>query len=614
MAAPLAFDADGAPVHRPRNVDWKRAAALLYGDWGTSKAYVIGMGFAVAQFSSLWIILAVCALTGVVGYMYSIVCRLFPEGGGVYSAARLQSRALAALGALLLVADLTVTASLSGYFGVIYLGVPQAYAAFVTMGVIMLVGMLNAYGPRHSGSAAVGLAIPAVIAVVLILLFSLPHWTTAHVQPPHESLGHSWVHFVGVILALSGVEAIANMTGVMRLNPGATMDKPVVSKTANKAIFIVAIEVVGGTALLGFAMHSLPLDLGPEMATRNEDMLKYLAEKFGGMSLGPHFGTGFGTAVGIVYGLLLLSAVNTAIVALIGLLYMMGQDGEMPPQMTRLNQHGVPRWPLIAATVMPVLVLFFASSGDALANLYAIGVVGAITVNLGACTFNRKLEMAVWERVAMGGSFLILAAVELTLARTKPDALFFAICVVGAGFALRAYSHRLSGLETLTISKELAKAVTPEGVAQMRRPSMEGGRLLVAARGLTPVLRFALEEAVLRKAMLYCVYIKEISIPIMGRLQMPGGGRPKWQDDPQANAIMSFMLNLAEEKGVSLVPVYSISDDPASTILDLAATCGADFVMLGASKREAMAKLLRGNVIAEVASKLPEEIGLIIHG
>ena len=31
-------------VHRPRNVDWKRAAALLYGDWGTSKAYVIGLG------------------------------------------------------------------------------------------------------------------------------------------------------------------------------------------------------------------------------------------------------------------------------------------------------------------------------------------------------------------------------------------------------------------------------------------------------------------------------------------------------------------------------------------------------------------------------------------
>jgi hypothetical protein len=33
---------------RPRNLDAKRAAAILYGDWGTSKAYVIGLAFAVA--------------------------------------------------------------------------------------------------------------------------------------------------------------------------------------------------------------------------------------------------------------------------------------------------------------------------------------------------------------------------------------------------------------------------------------------------------------------------------------------------------------------------------------------------------------------------------------
>src|SRR5216110_1883959 len=106
--ADLIITESGA-VHRPRNDDWKRAAALLYGDWGTSKAYVIGAAFLALGFSSMPIILAVCALTGVVGCMYMIVCRYFPEGGGVYSAARLQSRLLASIGGLLLVADLTVT-------------------------------------------------------------------------------------------------------------------------------------------------------------------------------------------------------------------------------------------------------------------------------------------------------------------------------------------------------------------------------------------------------------------------------------------------------------------------------------------------------------------------
>src|SRR6476646_323341 len=67
-----------AGVHRPRNVDWKRAAALLYGDWGTSKAYVIGLAFLAAGFSSLPIILAVCVLTGLVGINYGSSVGIFP--------------------------------------------------------------------------------------------------------------------------------------------------------------------------------------------------------------------------------------------------------------------------------------------------------------------------------------------------------------------------------------------------------------------------------------------------------------------------------------------------------------------------------------------------------
>ncbi len=38
----------GIETQRPRNVDAKGAAAILYGDWGTSKAYVIGLAFAFA--------------------------------------------------------------------------------------------------------------------------------------------------------------------------------------------------------------------------------------------------------------------------------------------------------------------------------------------------------------------------------------------------------------------------------------------------------------------------------------------------------------------------------------------------------------------------------------
>src|SRR6266446_9445755 len=141
-------------THRPRNVGWARAAALLYGDWGTSKAYVIGAAFLVAQYASLPIIVAVCLLTGLVGYNYIIVCKHFPDGGGVYSSARLQSRFLAVLGSLLLVADLTVTASLSGWAALVYFHLPKGWLAAGTVGLILGVGVANYFGPKHTGTIA----------------------------------------------------------------------------------------------------------------------------------------------------------------------------------------------------------------------------------------------------------------------------------------------------------------------------------------------------------------------------------------------------------------------------------------------------------------------------
>src|SRR5437867_253169 len=105
----------------------------------------------------------------------------------------------------------------------------------------------------------------------VIIIFSLPGWpqgpalTVTHLEPSDVGFGQNWKAFVGVILALSGVEAVANLTGVMRLDQGATMENPIVAKTARKAIWVVAVEVVAGTALLGWAMLSLDKGLSDQM-------------------------------------------------------------------------------------------------------------------------------------------------------------------------------------------------------------------------------------------------------------------------------------------------------------------------------------------------------------
>ncbi|HVD95938.1 MAG TPA: amino acid permease [Candidatus Limnocylindria bacterium] len=602
-----------AGVHRPRNVDWKRAAALLYGDWGTSKAYVLGLAFVAAGFASFPIILAVCVLTAIVGFNYIIICAHFPDGGGVYSAARQQSRFLASVGALLLIANFLVTAALSAWAGVTYLGVPSQYAPVAAMVVILILGAVNYFGPKHSGSVSIWLAVPAVIVVVATIAFSARYLNLAHLEPRHTDLETVWVQFVGVILALSGVEAIANLTGVMKLDPNATPSAPKVTRTATKAILPVALEVVSGTALLGWAMLSLPKSYAPELTAHKEDMLRFLGEYYATLVSGPSFGHAFSLFVGVVFGFLLISAVNTAVVALIGVTYMMAQDGEMPPQFARLNKHGVPRIPLIVAVAIPILVLAIMKQFEALAGLYAIGVVGAISVNLGACTFNKKLGLRMYERLIMGVTFIVLALVELTIAKTKPDALFFAVCVLGVGLGFRTYSHQIAGLRTLTVTRKVAEMVTPDLAATMQTRLEEGHKIMVAARGLTPVLTFALDEAQLRRATLYVLYVKEIAV-FYARGPTVAGRRPKWQDDPEAAAIMSTMIKLGAERGICVLPVYAVSEDTASTILDLSATMGVDYLIIGASQRTAMAKLLRGSVATNVAAQLPDSIHLLIFG
>jgi len=621
-------------VHRPRNVDWKRAAGLLYGDWGTSKAYVIGLAFLAAGFSSLPIILAVCVLTGLVGINYAVICRYFPDGGGVYSAARSQGRLLAVVGALLLIADLTVTAALSGWSGLTYviagtedifwLKFLKDHISFATIGVLLVLGFINWFGPKHSGSLAVALALPTVIVVVALIAISIPYLTTHFLEPRHESLSMLWVQFVGVILALSGVEAIANLTGVMKLDPGSTPERPRVARESLKAITPVAIEVVCATAVLGWAMLSLPavlertlgLSTKSEVAAillkRHEDMLRFMGEQFAAASFGVWIGQAFGWIVGIVFLLLLLSAANTAIVAMIGLLYLTARDGEMPPHFKRLNRHGVPLYPLLIAVGLPVIVLMTATNFQSLAGLYAIGVVGAITVNLGSCTFNRAIGFTWYDRVLFGITFTILFFVELTLARTKPDALFFVVCVLGIGLALRAWTQKRAGFTTLTVTHQVAAMVSPNLAATMQPRMEEGQKIMVAARGITPVLSFALDEAQLRKATLCVLYVKEIAVYYAGGPTFLG--RARWQDDPEAHAIMSLMLKLGAERNICVLPVYAVSEDAAATILDLSATMGVDFLMIGATQRHALANLLRGSVATNVAQQLPDSIQLVIHG
>lgn len=438
---------------RPRNVDAPRAAAILYGDWGTSKAYVVGLAFAVSGYSSFWLILAMCVLTALVGLNYIIVCRCYPDGGGVYAAVRHRSEIISIVGAFLLIADYIVTASISALSAFQYLGVPrpELFAAAAIVGI----GALNYFGPKHTGGLAFLVGVPTVVVVLLIAAFSIPHLGEAarNLRPLSGSWLENWNGFVGIVLALSGVEAIAGATGVMKLDPGSSDEHPRVTRTSTPALLFVLVEVCFFTALLAFAMHALPgltRVPGPEGGNEvnapgaegvRDYMLRYMAQVFVGDSLGAGVGQIAGWVVSGVIGFLLLSAVNTGIGGLIAISFIMSRDRELPAQFEKINRYGVPNVGLILATVVPALLVIAVSDISGLADLYAVGVVGAIATNLGATSTDRKLPLRLWERGLMFGTFLVMVAIELSLFVDKPKARVFVIIILGIGLILRSLAR-----------------------------------------------------------------------------------------------------------------------------------------------------------------------------
>jgi nucleotide-binding universal stress UspA family protein len=267
--------------------------------------------------------------------------------------------------------------------------------------------------------------------------------------------------------------------------------------------------------------------------------------------------------------------------------------------------------PVLIATALPLLVVTFSPDQESLMDLYAIGVVGAITVNLGSCVFNKSLNLAWNERAVMVLTALVLLAVELTLAKTKPNALYFIVCILLSGFALRAFAqHRAAQAAERpeAPSMPLAQSQTVSSL----KPPPKIQAILVAARGITRVLQFALEEARFRGATLYVLFVRVLAVAMPGPAQQPE--RRRWQDDRAAAEIMQAMLGLGAGAGVRVIPVYIVSEDVTGSILDLSATLGVDMLVLGAPQRSALAALLRGDVVTEVAKNLPDTIELLIHG
>src|SRR2546430_8635208 len=320
-------------------------------------------------------------------------------------------------------------------------------------------------------------------------------------------------------------------------------------------------------------------------------------------------GHAFGFLVSIVFGLLLLSAVNTAIVDLIAIQFLMSRDREVPKLIQRRNKWGVPSAGMLLATFVPRLLVIIGKERSGLADRYGVGVVGAIATNLGATSTDRKLSIKTSERALMFGTFLVMAAIEMSLLIDKPNARYFAVTILAVGLILRGL------VQERRMKKEARKPLraVPERLpVEVTAPKSEaltpsgGESILCAIRSAGRTLDFALREARKAGARLYLLFVREQ--PFMTEQDV----RRKWQEDPEASTIFAEAKNKTDADHSPLF-CYAVGPSAAETIVDVAATLGASRVIVGAPQRNALVNLLRGNVIREVSSSLPEEIDLLVY-
>ncbi|MFT3686263.1 MAG: amino acid permease [Phycisphaerales bacterium] len=630
---------------RPRNLTHWHAGPLLFGDWGTSRLYVLGIGAVALGLAAPYYLVALSILMVLVAWAYTIVCRCFPDGGGVYSAARQISPLLSVIGATLLLGDYIVTAALSSVDALAYFGIPNNRWVVVGLcsAIFGLLGVINWFGARSAGELAKWVAIGSIILSAIVALMVLP-WVPDGLKlmkMDNDPLLTKWVHFTGIILALSGVEAVANMTGIM---------KEPVAKTSKKTIWpvlgeVAILNVVFGIAIVGLiglnASKMPPLNAQIEATARlkEEDpnkikdlpveftgdgrakdasgqteqpwtvkevqshAMKVLAVEGGQRWFGHAGGSVFGVTTAIVFGLLLISAVNTVIGGMISVIYALGRDNELPRVLTRLNYSGVPKWPLLVACVAPAILLCFFSDLEPLSHLYAIGVTGAICLNLSCCAFNPKLQVNKLERAGLFCVAGVITLVFITIAVTKHEAALFAGILVIIVLAGRGIAKLLA--------ERAARLTEPEigWLAELQRTPLEldpaKPRIMLAARGRHQA-EFAVDLARKRNATLFAIYVRTLRL-----LDYDPNKVPRIEEDPDAQEALGTVAVLARKVGVPFVPIYCSSPEIAEEILDYTVTFGCEILIMGKSRRTSLARQLEGDVVAKIAATLPEGVSLL---
>ena len=320
------------------------------------------------------------------------------------------------------------------------------------------------------------------------------------------------------------------MTGIMV--------KPV-RRTARLSIWPVIVEVVVLNLVLVIIMCSLPnlptgslaekAASGVELTAREHALTEHVLE----VVASEYVGHGFAVVASIIFGL--LPAIRHQ--------HRCHRHDQHPvrdepqPRAARTLLPGkwataCPSYCLIGACVLPAIVVVATGNVQTLAKLYAIGVVGAIAINLGSCAFNRKLDISRFERPALWVIGAFMATIWVTIAVTNLSASLFLLVMLSGGMGLRTLTKLVPARVPTAIEAE-EEAAAAATAAEALPPFDPGkGRILVATQRNMKLLSFAFDEAKRRDCNLFVLFVRGIASVLTRATN--GRSRPRKTPPPAA--------------------------------------------------------------------------------
>ncbi|HEX6110506.1 MAG TPA: APC family permease [Ktedonobacteraceae bacterium] len=366
--------------------------AVVFADIGTSVYYVPGILYGnVGSLAGFFVFLTMSVFV-LLTLKYAEVTYRFPQGGGVVTvAAQAMNHWVGALGGMFILVDYFLTAAISSLSGMQYLSVVfpalgpivklpvvgpvQFLLLMITIGVLVLLGILNWVGISESAKVSLVGAVIAFISDIAILITVFTHISFSQFLAlfprmfANQTLTVPAIlyGFAGSFLAFSGLESISQLSPVMK-----TPRK----KVAGIALLFVVLTI-GITSPLLTMLSTLLQPREAADPVLSAQLISLLAGHFGGV-----WGNFLQIEVAISASALLVFASNTAIIGAYHVFMALSRMEFFPAIILRRNRlRGTPHYSIALATGIPIVVLLLVRGDiNLLGDMYAFGLLGAFTL------------------------------------------------------------------------------------------------------------------------------------------------------------------------------------------------------------------------------------------